>query len=146
VLTTADWPLWRDARLAALTESPHVFKSRLADWDAGGSDRWRARLAQPGAYHVVELLDGRPVGMASGLPGAELRSVWVSPSARGRGVGDRLLAAVESWARRTGETVLRLAVLPGNEPAIALYRRNGFAPTGERDGELTMAKNLHPDG
>ncbi|PZG66474.1 GNAT family N-acetyltransferase, partial [Streptomyces sp. NTH33] len=43
------------------------------------------------------------------LPGdsgaCELRSVWVSPQARGRGVGDRLIAAVERWALQSGATM-----------------------------------------
>lgn len=158
VLTTNDWPLWREARLAALTEAPYAFKSRLVDWDRGGEERWRARLATPGAYNVVASLNGRTAGMASGLPGDggvyELRSVWVGPEARGLGVADRLIAAVEAWARRSGAAALRLAVIPGNEPAIALYRRNGFVLTDERgdslpDGmttEQVMAKPLGPAG
>ncbi|GAA2390692.1 GNAT family N-acetyltransferase [Streptomyces glaucosporus] len=135
VLTTDDWPLWRTLRLAALTDAPNAFKVRLADWDRGEEERWRARLELPGAYHVAALLDGHAVGMASGLPGAadirELRSVWVSSEARGRGIGNRLLKAVEIWALGSGGAALKLAVLPGNEPAIALYRRNGFTATGE---------------
>ncbi|MEV6975414.1 GNAT family N-acetyltransferase [Kitasatospora sp. NPDC093806] len=150
----ADWPLWRDARLAALAEAPYAFKRGLADWQSGGEALWRARFAQSDALHVVAVLpDGRPVGLASGVPvpdgrpadGAEggaaggpaggtvseLRSVWVGPEARGRGVGDRLIAAVEAWARRSGSGALRLAVLPGNAAAVALYRRNGFADADE---------------
>ncbi|MET8700587.1 GNAT family N-acetyltransferase [Kitasatospora sp. NPDC004723] len=145
VLTPADptdWPLWRDARLASLAEAPYAFKVRLADWPAGGEEQWRARFARADAVHVVAMgADGGPVGLASGLPGpddardggpdggggvSELRSVWVGPRARGRGIGDGLLGAVEAWARRRGSTSLRLAVLPGNAAAVALYRRHGF--------------------
>ncbi|MFD4831422.1 GNAT family N-acetyltransferase [Streptomyces uncialis] len=143
VLTEDDWPLWRDARLAALTEAPHAFKSRLSDWRNGGEELWRARFALRASCNIVALLDGRPAGMATGLPedcgGCELRSVWVSPGARGRGVGDGLIEAVGTWARRSGAVTLKLAVLPGNEAALALYRRNGFAVTAE-SGELL------PDG
>ncbi|MBT2384710.1 GNAT family N-acetyltransferase [Streptomyces sp. ISL-11] len=154
VLTPDDWPLWRDVRLAALADAPHAFRSRLSDWRRGGEERWRARLTIPGAYHVVAMMDGRAVGVACGLPGDggvdELRSLWVGPGLRGNGVGDQLMAAVEAWALRTGATALRLAVVPGNAPAIALYRRHGFAATGEPgdplpDGatrELVMAKTL----
>ncbi|WP_413103852.1 GNAT family N-acetyltransferase [Streptomyces sp. Inha503] len=156
VVTTDDWPLWRDVRRTALAEAPHAFKSRLADWHRGGEERWRARLEIPGAYHVVALLNGRAVGMAGGMPGdgdgrpPELRSVWVSPEARGHGVGGRLIGAVEAWALRAGATALRLAVIPDNAPAIALYERHGFAATREpgdllSDGvtrELVMVKAL----
>ncbi|MFI0780814.1 GNAT family N-acetyltransferase [Streptomyces sp. NPDC021212] len=149
VLTADDWPLWREVRLAALTDAPHAFKATLADWHRGGEERWRARLTMPGAFHVVALQDGRAVGVAGGVPGAdgvrELRSVWVGPEARGLGVGDLLLAAVEGWARRSGGTTLKLAVFPGNDAAIALYRRHGFADQSVDGvtGEQVMVKALH---
>ncbi|MGW3570735.1 N-acetyltransferase family protein [Streptomyces sp. NPDC000941] len=135
VLTKGDWPLWREVRLAALGEAPQAFKARLADWRSGGEERWRERLEMPDAYNIVALSGGRTVAVASGLPGDngvyELRSVWVSPQARGRGVGGRLIAAVERWALQSGATTLKLAVIPGNESAIALYQRNGFLITEE---------------
>ncbi|MET8307857.1 GNAT family N-acetyltransferase [Micromonospora sp. NPDC005173] len=132
-VTIDDWPLWRETRLAALAEAPYAFKSRLAEWHKGGEERWRSRLAMLGSYNIVALLDDHAVGMAAGVPGdngiSELRSVWVGPKARGRGVGDRLIAAVETWALRSDARTLKLAVIPGNEAAIALYRRNGFVVT-----------------
>lgn len=161
-LDAGEWPLWRAVRLAALAEAPEAFKARLADWDHGGEARWRARWEHSGGCHVVALRDGRAIGMACGLPAQgdtggeggvrELRSVWVGPEGRGRGVADRLLATVEEWARRSGGTRLRLAVLPGNAPALALYRRHGFVATDEpgellSDGvtrERVLAKTLRP--
>lgn len=101
--------MWREVRLAALAEAPEAFKSRLEDWDNGGEAQWRARFEMPGTYNAVAVLNGRPAGMASGVPGddgaGELRSVWVSPRARGRSVGDQLIAAVQDWAARSGRDV-----------------------------------------
>lgn len=158
VLAPDDWPAWRELRLAALAEAPYAFGSRLADWqgDHDREQRWRDRLGIPGSYNVIAVLDGQPAGMASGVPAedsggaAELISMWVSPTARGRGVADRLVQAVEDWARQAGAGVLKLAVTEGNDSAIALYRRCGFADTGELgdlmpDGvrrEHVMAKSL----
>ncbi len=155
-LTPADWPIWRSARLAALAEAPHAFKSRLADWQNGDKQRWRARMELPGILNIVASLDGETVGMASGIPGddgtSELRSVWVDPAARGRGVGDQLIATVEAWALRSGATTFKLSVIPGNQAAMALYQRNGFVLTDElgallADGtsrECVMVKPLCP--
>ncbi len=157
VLTSDDWPIWRELRLAALADAPYAFGSRLADWQGEGdrSERWRARLEIPGSYNLVAVLDGRPVGMASGVPTddrgvVELISMWVDPAARGRGVADHLLAAVERWAEQVGADVLKLAVAEGNDAAAAVYRRNGFRLTAELgdlmpDGvrrEQIMAKSL----
>jgi ribosomal protein S18 acetylase RimI-like enzyme len=155
VLTPDDWRTWRRLRLAALAEAPYAFSSRLADWQGDGDreERWRARLGIPGSCNIVAVLDGEPAGMASGVPAgegaAELISMWVSPAARGHGVGDHLVRAVARWARQAGSEVLRLAAAQGNENAAELYRRNGFQLTGELgdtmpDGrrERIMAKDL----
>ncbi|GAB7035737.1 GNAT family N-acetyltransferase [Streptomyces sp. NPDC021749] len=156
VLTADDWTVWRALRIAALTDAPQAFGSRLADWQGEGDreERWRGRLSIPGSHNLAALLHGKPVGMASGVPGSrsgvvQLISMWVSKDARGYGVGDHLLRAVEEWARQTGAGTLQLAVMPGNEHARALYRRNGFqdaGPIGEvlPDGrtEHLMTKDL----
>ncbi|WP_431960128.1 N-acetyltransferase family protein [Actinacidiphila sp. bgisy160] len=147
VLTPDDWPLWRELRLAALADAPHAFGARLADWQGDGDreERWRDRLALAGSYNLVALVDGRPRGMASGVPGerpdtARLISMWVAGEARGRGVADLLIRAVEEWAAGTaGAASLHLAVAEGNAPATALYTRNGFVDAGE-SGEVM------PDG
>ncbi|MFG1843232.1 GNAT family N-acetyltransferase [Micromonospora sp. NPDC049175] len=154
VLTPDDWPTWRDLRLAALTEAPGAFGSRLADWQGDGDreQRWRDRLSIPGARDLVAVLDRRPVGMASGVPTEdplvlELISMWVHPDARGRGVGDRLVDEVACWARQRGADRLRLSVMPDNAAAKALYRRAGFQLTDEQgtltpDGEQVMLRPL----
>ncbi|MFF7128467.1 GNAT family N-acetyltransferase [Streptomyces sp. NPDC008240] len=157
-LESDDWPLWRELRLAALAEAPYAFGSTLAQWQGSGDreERWRARLSIAGAHDLIALLDGRPVGMASGVPGegtenVELISMWVNPTARGKGVGDYLIQAVERWAAERGATTLRLSVMPDNRRATALYERHGFTEdTGEPgdllpDGvgrERVMAKSL----
>lgn len=150
-----DWKLWRELRLAALEEAPYAFGSKLADWIDAPEQRWRERLTAPGAYQVIAGLDGTPVGMAGGFPGeepgtAELVSMWIAVSGRGRGVGNVLMATIETWARGNGATVLKLSVADGNDPAHNLYLRNGFTDTDElgdlmADGvrrELVMHKQL----
>ena len=135
-------------RLAALAEAPYAFGSRLEDWQGDGDreERWCARLEISGSYNIVAVIDGQPVGMASGVSTedsgvVELISMWVHPVARGQGVGDQLVAAVERWARNVRADVLRLAVADGNESASALYRRSGFHDT-EDLGDL-MPDGMH---
>lgn len=141
-----DWPAWRELRLAALAEAPYAYGSTLADWQGPGDreERWRERLGVPGAHNVVAVRDGEHIGMATGLPAGqpdtvELISMWVSPAARGQGVGDRLIAEIARWAVRRGAKTLRLSVMPDNRAAIALYERHGFKDT-EEPGDLL------PDG
>ncbi|MFF2523775.1 GNAT family N-acetyltransferase [Streptomyces liangshanensis] len=142
-----DWAVRRELRRAAPAEASYAFGSTLAQWQGAGDreERWRARLGIPGAHDVVAVVDGRPAGMASGVPvtdaedRVELISMWVSPEARGRGVGDSLVGEVVRWAVARGAKSLRLSVMPDNGRAVALYARNGFTDAGvpvaaQRDG------------
>lgn len=146
-----DWPLWRSARLAALTDAPEAFPDAAATWLKGGEEQWRQLLLHPKAVRLVACIEGAPVGLVRGVvkeDSAWLNSLWVSPHARGRGLGERLVHAVETWARPR-IPVLRLAVVPDNAHAIALYRRCGFTdsamvgdPLVDGTNELVMEKEL----
>jgi len=150
--TSEDWPLWRSARLAALADAPDAFPDAPANWLRGGEEQWLERLLHPNAVKLVACSDGVPVGLVRGVTeegSAWLNSLWVSPRARGRGLGERLVQAVEAWAC-TRSAYLRLAVVPDNAHAIALYRRCGFTesnmvgdPLADGTHELVMEKELH---
>jgi DNA-binding MarR family transcriptional regulator/predicted GNAT family N-acyltransferase len=79
---------------------------------------------------LLARLDGRPVGCV-GLyqpgPGVgEMKRMWVHHSARGLGIGRRLLVELESLARQRGASWLRLETNRSLTEAIALYRSAGF--------------------
>jgi ribosomal protein S18 acetylase RimI-like enzyme len=146
--------VWRKLRLDALGEAPGAFSSTLAQWQGEGNTeaRWRARLSTV-ALNVVADLDGGAAGMVSATAPdrngtVELISMWVAPFARGRGVGDVLIAAVIEWARQRRAARVSLAVVESNEHAVALYRRHGFADIGAIDctgsgvSEREMVVNL----
>lgn len=139
-----DWRLWRQVRLAALAEAPYAYGSTLAEWQGEGDreERWRDRLALAGSHNLVALVGSEAVGSASGVPRdghADLVSMWVGPAARGGGLADSLVGAVEAWAVGLGLPELRLRVVAGNDRAVAFYLRRGFAFTPDparlmRDG------------
>ena len=70
------------------------------------------------------------------------------------GLARRLLAHAEHWASEQGLQWIDLEVLSSNEPAVALYRREGFLMQGGKPhlyvidgvslGEISMAKKLSP--
>ena len=87
-------------------------------------------LTPPAGALLVARLGGQPVGCGAlklhpGAP-AELKRMWISPDARGLGLGRRLLRALEEHAREAGVTVLRLETNRALQEAIALYRSSGF--------------------
>jgi ribosomal protein S18 acetylase RimI-like enzyme len=82
-------------------------------------------------------LRGRLAGilLLAGVPGRrayEIVYVGVVPEARGRGVGDALLARAVEVCRRGGEADLTLAVDSNNRPACRLYRRWSFREVQRR--------------
>jgi [ribosomal protein S18]-alanine N-acetyltransferase len=65
---------------------------------------------------------------------AEVLTIVMARRLRGQGLAARLLAAHVTGLSRRGVRRLLLEVDAANEPAIALYRRAGFATVGERRG------------
>jgi GNAT superfamily N-acetyltransferase len=69
---------------------------------------------------------------------AELKRMYVRPVARGRGLADRLVDAAVDFAAERGCIGVWLETVRGPmDPAIAVYRRNGFG-TSSRPATLTM--------
>lgn len=102
----------------------------------GGFDASRSVSADPGelvpprGVFVIARLDGQAIG-CGGLkitgPGAgEIKRMWVAPSARGQGIAQRLLEALEAHAVAIGLDTLRLDTNRNLTEARALYARNGY--------------------
>ena len=152
-----DWPVLRDIRLEALRTAPSAFASSYADEVTRDEAHWRSRSS--GGMFLAYLPDlTEPAGLAGGYQldpvTIELVSMYVRPRARGRGVGEALVAAVTTWAGTRDATSVHLWVTETNTPARRLYQRCGFAPTGEHQPlpsdpnlrELAMRRPLESEG
>ena len=88
-------------------------------------------LRPPAGLFVLATLHGNPIACAALKfhPGApcELKRMWVSTSARGLGIGRRLLAEMEQHGVDGGASVVRLETNGTLLEAIALYRSAGYA-------------------
>ncbi|MEO8634004.1 MAG: GNAT family N-acetyltransferase [Gemmatimonadales bacterium] len=84
-----------------------------------------------GAF-VVAWLDGIPIGCGAvrrlDQTSAELKRMYVAPAGRGRGIGGRLLSALEDEARQLGVRRLLLETGIRQHAALALYARAAFTP------------------
>jgi DNA-binding MarR family transcriptional regulator len=88
-------------------------------------------FAPPGGVLIVATLWSEPIGCGGLLlhddDAADVKRMWVDRSARGLGVGRRLLTELEAYAGRSGRSVARLETNRGLAEAIALYRSAGYA-------------------
>lgn len=57
----------------------------------------------------------------------------VNPGMRGQGIGSHMADACIELARRKGYKAIRLDVVPGNTPAVRLYKGKGFTFAGAKD-------------
>jgi len=91
-------------------------------------------LAQPNVlFAVARDAEGAAQGCAGIVLGpdyGEVKRMYVRPTARGQGVGRRLLAALETSARAKGCTTLMLETGPTLVEALALYERLGYKHRG----------------
>lgn len=87
------------------------------------------------AYYLVAKLNQKPVGyIGVWLIAGEghITNVAVHPDHRGKGIGHRLMQAVEELAKRRGATRMTLEVRVSNEIAQRLYRKLGYIAAGIR--------------
>jgi DNA-binding MarR family transcriptional regulator/GNAT superfamily N-acetyltransferase len=112
-----------------------------------------AEFAPPRGYFLVAVLNGRPVG-CGGLrcrgPVGEIKRMWVERSARGLGIGRRILEQLERLARRRGLPGVRLETNKALTEAQALYRSCGYQEVRRFNDEPYahhwFRKTFHRDG
>ena len=95
---------------------------------------------------LVARIDDRVVGWAAltsvsdrcAYGGVAEASVYVAESARGRGVGSKLLGALIIDSEREDIWTLQAGIFPENEASVGLFERKGFRIVGNRErlGEL----------
>jgi DNA-binding MarR family transcriptional regulator/GNAT superfamily N-acetyltransferase len=89
-----------------------------------------AELTPPSGLQLVARRREQPLGCGAlklhGDEPAELKRMWVSPEARGLGLGRRLLRELEQRAADAGARAVRLETNGSLTEAIALYRASGY--------------------
>lgn len=91
-------------------------------------------LLQPGVTFFAARVDGAVVGMGAirelGPELGELKSMRVATQWLGRGIGEAILLHLLAVARQRGyaRVALETGRGPAFDPALALYRKHGFAP------------------
>jgi ribosomal protein S18 acetylase RimI-like enzyme len=141
----SDWHILRYTILRSVATSPGAFLATAAQLKAKSPEYWQNRLSSS-TWAVVQR-GSDILGIAAAKPPSQvddyalqepacfIESVWIDPDMRGNGVGERLLTYIIEQQRKARIQKFYLWVFDYNAPAIRLYDRMHFKPTG-RDGEL----------
>ncbi|HWA47775.1 MAG TPA: GNAT family N-acetyltransferase [Dongiaceae bacterium] len=91
-------------------------------------------LAEPDVHFFVARENGRALGcgafVIAGGKSAEMKRVFVDPTARGKGVARLIMEALEQEAARLGIDLMQLETGIKQPEAIALYRKFGYVERG----------------
>lgn len=91
------------------------------------------QLVAAGVHFVVAYAGERPVGCGglALLEGyGELKRIFALAETRGRGIGRRIVAALEAEARARRMSLMRLETGEASHDALALYTRCGYTRIG----------------
>ncbi len=105
--------------------------------DAWSEPMMRAELASPHGRYLVDVEAGRVIGYGGvravqGSADADIQTIALAETARGRGRGRSLLQALLEVARERGAREMFLEVRADNPVATALYASEGFVEIGRR--------------
>ena len=117
----------------------HYFDELAARFENGfdqakGNATTEDEFVPPRGSFVIARLDGSPVGCAAlrmvDATTAEIKRMWVAPSARGLGVARRILHKLEAMAPDFGAKAVCLDTNRALKEAQSLYRREGYEEIG----------------
>ncbi len=135
-------PLWQALQAHHAAVAPHLGPVRPPEqsW-VRRRQLYQAWLEAGEAFMLVAEEDGDPIGYAFVHLGrgsatwatadqvAELETLSVLPTARGRGVGGALMAAMLAELRHRNVPEWQVGVVTTNRDAIRFYERYGVVPT-----------------
>jgi ribosomal protein S18 acetylase RimI-like enzyme len=141
IVPRSDWRILRDTILESIATSPNSFLASADRLTEEPPEYWKGRL-QSSTWAVAEQ-GNKVLGISAAKPPSEvddyappekacfIESVWIDPAMRGNGFGERLVTYLMEQRRATGIQYFYLWVFKHNAPAIRLYERMAFKPTGQ---------------
>ena len=119
------------------SDAPDIAKilsdsAEAAQWPA---ESYSKLAGSPGGILLVCEAEGRPVGLLAARRAddeAEILNIAVRRDFRRKGVASALLLAALSEFHRSATARVFLELRESNLPALTLYNRHGFLPSGRR--------------
>lgn len=129
-----DWLAIRAIYLEGIATGNATFETSAPDWE-----KWDS--AHLKVCRLVARVNGQVVGWAALSPvsarriyaGVAEESVYISESARGQGVGKKLLSTLVELSEQNGFWTLQAGIFPENVASLRLHESCGFRVLGVRE-------------
>ncbi len=144
-LTAGDWKQVRSIYLEGIREGNSTFETEAPSWG-----RWDeshlpfARLVVRDGEKILGWAALSPVSKRNVYRGVAELTVYVTESARGQGIGRRLLEALIDESEKNGIWTLQASIFPENEASVKLHLRCGFREVGRRE-RIAMLRGVWRD-
>jgi len=139
-MTRDDWPAVEAIYAEGIATRHATFETAAPSWDEFDTGRHREhRLVAVEGGVVVGWAALSPTSTRACYAGVAEHSVYVTESARGRGVGRALMDALVESADAGGIWTIQTSIFPENEASVALHERLGFRVVGRRERIAQLA-------
>jgi phosphinothricin acetyltransferase len=133
-MTVQDWPQVRHIYQEGLATGNATFETQAPEWEAWDAKHLPAcRLIARQGETILGWAALSPVSSRAVYAGVAEVSIYVGASARGQGVGHRLLRALIAESEGNGIWTLQASIFPENVASIQLHLRHGFRQLGRRE-------------
>lgn len=143
-MRAADWDSVALIYGQGIEDGEATFEVDVPAWpDFDASRLPELRLVAVDGESIFGWAAASPVSIRAAYRGVIEHSVYVARSARGRGVGRTLLAALIDAAEDAGFWCIQSSIFPENAASLALHERAGFRTVGRRERIARSGRGPH---
>jgi L-amino acid N-acyltransferase YncA len=140
-----DWEQVRSIYLEGISSGNSTFETDAPSWEKWNENHLEiARLVMRDEESVIGWAALSPVSKRDVYRGVAEVTVYVTESARGKGVGRALLEALIAESERNGIWTLQASIFPENIASVELHLRCGFREVGRRE-RIAMLRGVWRD-
>jgi phosphinothricin acetyltransferase len=133
-MAASDWEQVRSIYLEGLREGNSTFETEAPSWDAWDeSHHTTPRLVMRAGDRVVGWAAFSPVSKRRVYSGVAEVTIYVTQSARAKGIGRALLEALIEESERAGIWTLQASIFPENVASVELHLKCEFREVGKRE-------------
>ena len=144
-MTASDWEQVRSIYLEGIRSGNSTFETEAPTWEKWNESHLAiARLVMRDEEKVLGWAAMSPVSKRDVYRGVAEVTVYVTESARGKGIGRVLLEALIAESEKNGVWTLQASIFPENTASVELHLRCGFREVGRRE-RIAMLKGVWRD-